>query len=50
MFSKKIRNRCIDFLEDMCNKSRFSKKTLGHMLRAFHLSVPPIMKIGRAHV
>ena len=40
--NKEERNKIIDYLVQLCDKTRFSHKTLGVLFRSFHLNVPPI--------
>jgi len=43
MLSKEDRNRLLDYLEKICEKSRISKKTLGHTMRSYHVSCPVVL-------
>jgi len=40
--NKEERNKTIDYLEQMCDKTPFTHKTLGVLFRSFHLNVPPV--------
>ena len=45
LVSKSTRDNCINFLEKKCNESSISNKSLGIMIRAFHISAPIIILI-----
>lgn len=45
MLSKEQKIKIIDYLESLCNKTRFSNKTLGILLRGLH-TVTPINLLG----
>jgi len=40
MLNKEQKKIIIDYLEQKCINSRFSKKTLGYLLRSFHITTP----------
>lgn len=39
--TKEEKKKAIDYLESLCDKSVFSRKTLGILLRSFHYNFPP---------
>ncbi len=45
LVSKSTRDNCINFLENKCNESSISNKSLGIMIRAFHVSAPIMILI-----
>tara|TARA_Y100000591_G_C21638648_1_gene596651 strand:+ start:442 stop:846 length:405 start_codon:yes stop_codon:yes gene_type:complete len=40
-----LRNSIVNFLEDLCNKSKISNQTLGNVCMSFHTSMPVIIII-----
>lgn len=45
MLNKEQRNDIINFLENLCSKTRMERKTVGYTLRSFHISAPYILFI-----
>ena len=44
--SKKIKYHIVDYLENLCNKSKISNKTIGTYIRGWHIWAPFAMLIG----
>jgi hypothetical protein len=43
--SREQKTKILDFLENLCETSRLSKKTLGQTIRAYHVSMPFVILI-----
>lgn len=42
---RKQKNKILDYLEELCETSPISKKTLGHTIRSYHVSLPFVVMI-----
>ena len=43
--NRKQKEKVVDYLEDLCETSRISKKTLGQTIRSYHVSLPFVVII-----
>lgn len=43
--NRKQKEKVVDYLEELCNTSRISKKTLGQTIRSYHVSLPFVVLI-----
>ena len=45
MLNREQKNKIIDYLEELCETSSISKKTLGNTIRSYHVSTPFVVLI-----
>jgi hypothetical protein len=45
MLTTEQKVKCIDYLDELCNRTCFSRKSLGYMFRAYHVGTPVAMLI-----